>query len=231
MGARLQTATQAGRSLPRQYLAVGDDEKPHQGPKNPTAKRNPSTARVSGRALLTIDDIESAIAWRLAGIPDEEVGAIGAALWPLAKNFREDRPRVARVLADLRRPGDRRGGWSLACACLAREAERRGDLHRFAAAVAEVVTSLRQARRGKHFNRKQSPDADALDDLIADYRRECPGMSPSALFDCLARELPSGAVVEFDHDKDELVCQLDPEDEHLANIDRADFARRVRRGR
>lgn len=184
-----------------------------------------------GKYLLTKSDVIAAVAWRLDGIPDTEVATLTKILLPFAGNFREARPKVARLLADMRRPGDRRGAWSLACACLAREAERRGDIYLFAATVAEVVKSMQQAGRGKHSNRKVRPAADALDDLIMDYRHECPDLSPNALFDLVAQSTTSDVLVEFDQDQDELVCQLDPGDDKLTNVDRVEFGRRVHRAR
>ncbi len=125
--------------------------------------------------MLTADDLRAAIAWRIEGMPAAEIEAIAAVLRPLADDFREARPEVAAVLADLRRPGDRRGAWSLACAILARDAEMRGDIYQFAAAVAVIAGSLDQRDRS-------IGDRSPLTPLMRDLKKCRPGMKSEQAF-------------------------------------------------
>ena len=175
MGAPLAMASAVPRSRARICAGVGDNEKPASGPKRPPENRNRSTAGVPGRALLAADDLRAAIAWRIEGIPATEIEAIAAALRPLAADFRETRPEVAAVLADLRRPGDRRGAWSLACAVLARDAEMRGDMYQFAAAVAVLASSIDQRDRS-------SGDRSPLTPLMRDFKENHPGLTSEQAF-------------------------------------------------
>lgn len=171
MGAPLAIASAVPRSRVRTCAGVGGKEKPASGPKRP-----PVTVGVPGRALLTADDIATAIAWRLEGIPAAEIEDIAAALRPLATDFREARPEVAAVLADLRRPGDRRDAWGLACAVLADDAHRRGDLSGFWSAGHVVAEAARQGRR---MPKARSP----LTEPMRRFRQENPGCSPSEAFE------------------------------------------------
>jgi hypothetical protein len=175
MGAALAIAAAAPRSVVREGASIGGTRKPASGPKTPPANRNRSTAGISGRSLLTADDLRAAIAWRIDGIPAIEIEAIATALRPLAADFRETRPEVAAVLADLRRPGDRRGAWSLACAVLARDAEMRCDLYQFAAAVAVLASSLDQRDRS-------IGDRSPLTPLMRDLKKSRPGLKSDQAF-------------------------------------------------
>lgn len=194
-------------------------------PKIRPAQKDRATKRLSGRSLLTQSDIEAAVDWRLAGISATEIDAIARALDPFAADFREDRPEVAAVLADLRRPGDRRDPWSLACAVLAADAMLRGDAEIFFSAGFEVVGALRQSRRGQHHNRVGRP-LDALDTLIA--AESMPAARMFAEFASLA-EPDHDVLYGFDEDDSALICRLDPEDVRLTRIGWGEFNRRVER--
>lgn len=194
-------------------------------PKKPPARKGRATKRLSGRSLLTQGDIEAAVDWRLAGISATEIDAIARALDQFAADFREDRPEVAAALADLRRPGDRRDPWSLACAVLAADAMLRSDAEIFFAAGFEVVGALRQSRRGQHHNRAGRP-LDALDTLIA--AESMPSACMFAEFASLA-EPDHDVLYGFDEDDSALICRLDPEDARLTRIGWDEFNRRVDR--
>lgn len=171
----------------------------------------------------------AAISWRLEGIPAVELDEIANLVLPFSDGFSASRPEVASLLDDLRRPGDRRSAWSLACAVLARDAERGGDGDLFWAAGIEVVKSLQQGRRGSHHNRKTTPADDALDELIAQYLTFFPGAN--AMWEHFTSDAGIGdPIVEYDFRKNELVCELGYPDSHaLTNVGQDEFARRVRR--
>ncbi|MCX7161494.1 MAG: hypothetical protein NT083_00340 [Rhodocyclales bacterium] len=223
MGAPLAKATAVPRSGARTCNGGGNDGKPPKGSKKP----------ISPKCLLSESDITAAVAWRLDGISPGEIAVLAARLRPLAGDFREARPKVARLLADMHRPGDRRGAWSLGCAVLAHDARDRGDVVLSLLAGFEVVKALQQGRRGSHANRQAAPAFDALDALIAEHLGNHPRIDAEALFDhfatigCAMHEV----LVEFDQDQDALVCQLDPCDDKLRNVDRIEFGRRVHRAR
>jgi hypothetical protein len=127
------------------------------------------------RYLLKPADIREAIAWRLAGVSGAEISALACVLRPLAADFREDRAEVASVLNDLR-PTDCRRAWSLACAVLADDALRLGDLATFWAAGCEVVVAARNSRRAA------SRTGDQLSALIGEHLRHRPDVEGPALF-------------------------------------------------
>lgn len=186
-----------------------------------------STARDSGRCLVQRRDIDEAIRWRLRGLDEDDVAAIARRLRPLAADFTDRRREVAAVLAGLRRMGDRRAPWSLACAILAEEAALSGDVDGFWSAGLEVLNAQRQSRRGRHNHRNVRP-ADNLDRLIA---KHLPVVSAATMFDLFA-EWAGGMLVtlaDYDTSQEELICQLDPDYETLTNIGRAEFARRLQR--
>ena len=226
MGAALATINAVPRSGARECQSSGGAGKPAKA-----AKKAPTPAAGTG-TLLTADDIAAAVAWRTDGIGTDEIAALAATLRPYASDFRASRPDVAAILGDLRRPGDRRGPWSLACALLALDARRRGDVDSFWAAGLEVVKSMQQGRRGSHGNRITQP-VDALDALITAEIRETPGLTASAMFDrCAARAgVFQEVLIEYVKARDELVCQLAPGAESFTDIGRAEFERRVRRAR
>lgn len=226
MGAPLAMAAAVPRSGARTCNGGGADGKPPKG-------SNKLASPAPGKYLLTESDVIAAVAWRLDGIPDAEVATLAATLRPLASDFREARPKVARLLADMRRPGDRRGAWSLACAILARDARRRSEVELSLLAGFEVVKALQQGRRGNHANRRAGTAPDALDELVAEHLGSNPGVDTDVLFNhfasigCALHQV----LVEFDQDQDELVCQLTADAEQLTNVDRTEFARRVHRAR
>lgn len=171
MGAPLAKSIAVPRYGAREGAGIGGTPKPASGPKKAPANQ----IGVSGRSLLTADDLRAAIAWRIEGIPADEIEAIAAALRPLADDFREARSEVAAVLADLRRPGDRRDAWGLACAVLADDAARRGDLSGFWSAGLVVVEAARQGRR---MPQTRSP----LTEPMRQFRRANPDCSPDQAF-------------------------------------------------
>jgi hypothetical protein len=232
MGAPRELASWIERTDARQWGNEGKKARRASEAKNKAQKENRSTARHSGRRLNQPADIEDALEWRLAGLSIAELEALTDALRPFADDFREDRPEVAALLADLHLPGDRRSEWSLACAVLAWDGLRRNDALAFGIAIAEVMAAMKQGMRGSHTNRKTHV-ADALDDLIDEHLGNQPGMTANSLFDYFSTM--AGALhevlVEFDADNDELVCLLDPAKEALTNIARDDFERRCRRMR
>ncbi len=179
--------------------------------------------------LNSVPDLLEAIGWCLAGVPKADIADVASLLRPHLADFDVGNPSVAVVLADLRYPGNRKSAWSLACAILASDAHDTGDSATFWRAGFEVLQAFRQSRRGKHTNRK-TVAPDALDTLIRDCLDDFPRMSASSLFDQLSRDAGSWheVLVEFDADRDELVCQLDPASESLSNVGRKEFARRVR---
>lgn len=221
-----ESAKQKRRSGGGLWSALIEEPESHQRPKSSPTKQKRSTKRLSGRSLLTQGDIEAAVDWRLAGITADEVDAIAHALDPFAADFREDRPEVATVLSDLRRPGDRRDPWSLACAVLAADALLRGDAAIFFSAGFEVVGALRQSRRGQHHNRAGCCSLDALDTLIA--AESLPADRMFAEFASLA-EPCHDVLLGYDKDDGEIICRLDPEDERLTRIGWDEFNLRVER--
>lgn len=198
--------------------------------RKPLGEENRSTVRASAKHLLQEADVLAAVRWRLAGVPTEDVESLAEVLQPLARDFREDRPEVMVILSDLRYPGDRRGAWTLACAVLAQDAASRNDFRTFWAAGVEVVKAMQQGRRGTHGNRV-AVIVDALDDLISAHLANTPHITANVLFDRFTglAGMCHEVLADVDHDRDELVCQLDPENQQLSNITRADFARRVER--
>lgn len=217
----------------RSRQECGEGEKSPRIAKTPAFEQKPLTAPVSGRCLLTEADVRAAIDWRLSEVPAGDVDALTIVLRPLAGDFREDRAEVAAVVADLRYPGDRRSAWSLVCAVLALDAAGRHEPATFWAAGLEVVRSLQQGQRGRHFNRQAAPAPDALDHQIAEFLADHPDASANTVFDCFA-EVANGRhqiLIEFDEGKDELVCLLGIDADALTNVGRDEFYRRVRRGR
>lgn len=182
--------------------------------------------------LQTRDDVLAAAEWCLSGIPAEEVRVMGEVLRPLASRFSEDDPEVSAVLADMRYPRNRKSSWSLACAILVEDAWARDDVEAFWAAGIEVLKAWQQGKRGKHHNRNVRTQ-DALDVRIAAYRADFPVDTHTQAFYSMAdiANAPGAfdpLLIEYDYDKDELVCQLDPDDEALTNIGLDEFKRRFR---
>lgn len=189
--------------------------------------------RVFARSLLLADDVRAAIAWRLAGMPEAEVLALSDALRPLAGDFREDNPRVSALLADLHRPGDRRGPWTLACAVLSEDAMRRGDANLFWSAGIEVVQAMRQGRRGSHPKPRSSTVPDALDALLQDYlERGNPATVDAVLRHC--ESIASGlspVVADVDSDRRIVVCTLTPRSKKLTDVSEHELSKRLRRAK
>lgn len=233
MGAALQIAAAVPRSEALECLVSSVSEKPPRNRKKPLAEGSRSTARIPGRRVLSEPDIEDALRWRLGGIPEAMVWAAAERLLPFADDFREDLPEVAAMLAGLRRAGDRRSPWSLAVATLADAAARRGNVRDYWRFGIEAVLAHRQAKRGSHDNHARGPIDDVLDELISGYLKVDPEIAVDTLFtDFIA--MAGGfhrTVADFDEDRDELVCQLTPDDIRLSNVDRTEFARRVEKMR
>lgn len=223
MSARPALAFAALRSVALEYCEPSAGTKPGRD----LSKGSRSTARDSGRHLVQRRDIEEAIRWRLRGLDEDDIAVIAERLHPLAADFTDRRREVAAALGWLRRKGDRRAPWSLACAILAEAAALRGDVDGFWSAGLEVLNARRQSHRGQHTHRNVRP-ADSLDRLIA---KHLPVVGAATMFDLFA-EWAGGVLAtlaDYDVDRGELVCQLDPDDETLTNVGRAEFARRVQR--
>lgn len=172
MGVPLTMVAAAPRLRARACNGDGKSGKPSKGPKG---------SKPAGRCRLTTADVAAAIAWRLDGIDAVEIDTLTKVLRPLAADFRESRPEVAQVLADLRRPGDRRGGWSLANAILARDAERCGDVAEFILAGIAVIESMRRSLSNS--GKQRSP----LKPKMRMLKAERPDLSPVAAFDAFAQ--------------------------------------------
>lgn len=233
MSARPALAIAVPRSEARERYGTSGDKKPAKDPKKPAADHSRSTARAPGRRLTQRADVEAAIAWRLDGIDQSDVDSIARRLRPLVDNFTDSRPEVAAVLAGLRRPGDRRAPWSLACAILAEAAVLSGDVAGFWQAGVEVLQAYRQSHRGRHDHRRALPvrENDSLDRLIAKHLRIEPAISSDKLFSDFVA-MAGGVLVtlaDFDTGRGELICQLDPDDEELTNISRKEFEQRMQR--
>lgn len=141
-------------------------------PKKPSAQKGRATKRLSGRSLLTQGDIEAAVRWGLAGTSAGLIDDISRALEPFAGDLCEGRLEVAAVLRDLCST-EGRSAWLIACAALALDAERRGDVHAFASAVVELVDAMRQSERRSG---KLGPVAQAIQDAKARH----PGIGAEA---------------------------------------------------
>lgn len=187
----------------------------------PKENRNRSTKRPAVRCLNRPDDIEAAIDWRLAGLSIAELEAIADALRPFADDFREDRPEVAALLADLHQPGDRRSEWSLACAVLAWDSLRRWDILTFGITIAEVASAMRQSKRGQ---KRGSP----LTPIIEEFRRNQPGATSEQAFEhFIGIAEASGnsheVIADYSPVRDSLILHDGPE------ISRESFCRQYRR--
>lgn len=187
MGAPLAMAAAVPRSGARACNGGGTDRKPPKGPKG---------SKPAGRCRLTTADVAAAIAWRLDGISAVEIVTLTEALRPLAADFRESRPEVAQVLADLRRPGDRRDAWSLANAILARDARKLGDVEGFLLSGFAVIEAMRQGRRS---DRSRSP----LTTPMREFKRAHPDSSPDEAFGAFCTG-ECGAVADYRPDDDAL---------------------------
>lgn len=179
------------------------------------------------------EDIHEAALWRLAEFPAELIEASTARVAqlvdadvPLESNHLE----VAAAMAELKRPGDRRSGWSALMAVTALYADSQGYARLFLVAGFEVVKASQQGKRGSHHNRRMCA-RDSMDDHIKEFLAGDPAASTSEIFQHFADIACSSdpVFVEYDQGKDELVCQLDPDDEKLTNVSREEFAGRVRR--
>ena len=172
MGAALAMAP----AVPQSGARACDDG----GGKGGKPSKGQKGSKPAGRCRLTTADVAAAIAWRLDGIDAVEIDTLTEALRPLAADFRESRPEVVQVLADLRRPGDRRGAWSLANAILARDAERCGDVAEFILAGIAVIESMRRSLSNS--GKQRSP----LKPKMRMLKAVRPDLSPVAAFDAFA---------------------------------------------
>lgn len=231
MGGRLAPAAAIQRSAMAECQGGGLSQEAPPSEAQPLRGEFSSTEKRSGRRLRQEADIRSAINWRLRGVPTGDMEVLAEALRPLAEDFREDRAELEAIIGDLRYPGDRRAGWSLACAILAYDADRRGDMLLFFKAGFEVAKAMDQSRRGHHHNRQRISPPDALDALIAEHLKNHPSISVGALFKHFSEMAGSvhEVLADFDPEAHELVCQLDLDDERLTNVGDAEFTRRVRR--
>lgn len=218
MGAPLEMASQVRRIKPRQGMGRDSEGKPHQQAKKPEEKRNCSTVPLGGRCLIQPSDIEDALDWRLSGLAIGELEAIAEALRPMADDFREDRPEVATLLADLHRPGDRRSGWSLACAVLAWDGLRRHDMIAFGAALAEVLSAFRSSQGAKG-------DRHPLTPVMRELKRNQPAMTADrafAHFKGLAAD-DHEILADYSDERDALILH------DAAELSREAFCRQYRR--
>lgn len=109
-------------------------------------------------------------------------------------------------------------------------ADSQGYARLFLVAGFEVVKASQQGKRGSHNNRRTCV-RDSMDDSIKEILTGDPAASAGEIFQHFADIACSSdpVFVEYDDGKDELVCQLDPDDEKLTNVGREEFTRRVRR--
>lgn len=178
-------------------------------------------------------DIHEACLWRLAEFPPDVRDASTARVAQLVQSgipLASDQPEIAAAMSGLKRPGDRRNEWTALMAIAALYADSQGHARLFLLAGFEVLKSRGQARRGSHTNRRRHV-ADALDAAISEYLADLPAATGAEIFDSFADIAWSShpVIVEHDHDKGELVCQLDPNDEKLTNVGRDEFSKRVRK--
>ena len=183
--------------------------------------------------IVSDNDIFEACLWRLAGCQAEVIEASTARVAKFIKSgvpLESDQPEVAAAMAALKRPGDRRSGWSALMAVTALYADSQGYARLFLVAGFEAVKASQQGKRGSHNNRRMCA-RDSMDDHIKEFLASDPAASTSEIFQHFADIACSSdpVFIEYDHGKDELVCQLDPDDEKLTNVSREEFARRVRR--
>ncbi|MCX7172210.1 MAG: hypothetical protein NTY41_18545, partial [Proteobacteria bacterium] len=160
-------------------------------------------------------DITAAIAWRLENIPADDVEALALVLRPLAADFREDEPRVATILQDLHYPNDRRGSWSLACAVLADDAGRRGDLSLFLLAGIEAVRAMQQGRNGKK-------DRHPLTSIMRKFKTKYPDLTSEQAFDHFSG-LEDDVIADYASWNDSLILHDAPD------LSRESFCRQYRR--
>lgn len=180
--------------------------------------------------LTKAEDILEAAEWCLAGVPPSDVAFTASLLRQYANDFTEDRPEVADILKYLRYQNNRKSSWTLACAILARDAWDINDAATFWSSGIEVLKAMQQGIRGGHHNRKiYTPDA--LDTCIAEYLTDFPIAKSNHIFESFSEMANSfhDVIVELDQDRDELVCQLNPDNEKLTNVGRDEFSRRVKR--
>lgn len=178
-------------------------------------------------------DIHEACLWRLADFPSDVLDASTLLVGQMIEGgipLESERPEVAAAMVALKRPRDRRDAWTALMAISALYADSQGNARLFLLAGFEVLKSSAQAKRGSHTNRKKRV-SDALDTAIAEYLADLPAATDSEIFDSFADIACSfhQVIVEYDQDKGELVCQLDPNDEKLTNVGRDEFSRRVRK--
>lgn len=233
MNARLPQSRNCAAALSwgGQWGCGGIETGSRQRPENAPAKGVASTKRISGRHLITLDEIVAAVDKRLADWPPQMIDAWTEALRVVADDFRDDRPEVETILADIQADNPGRHPWPTACALLARDACRRGDVVLAMSAGVEVLAAEVQARRASN-----PRGGDALDDLLLGYVRG--GFFPKETWDDLVRrvkewevdenELVEGVIAEHDQEKNELVY-VPKSGTECKNIGFPAFRRRMQR--
>lgn len=189
----------------------------------------PPARNRSPRALLSPDDIRQALRWRLESVGSIAVDLIADALRPHADTLRDDHPEVAAVLADIADTShDKREAWSLACAVVAHDADRRRAVNVFWAAGSEVVKAMNQSARGK---RRRTVVRDELDALIVQVLHEHPTMRPSQVFNELRSLACAGdpLCVEWVHQFDAIRVELESGCIHLSLSDLRTRLRRLKK--
>lgn len=178
------------------------------------------------RRLIGDSEIQDAALWRLA---DWTPGDIEASSAPLVRLVRQcplldsAHPATQALLADLHRPGDRRGAWTALCALAVFWAEAHDDQALYHRAGFEVLASYRQAMRGH-----QAPTADALDELMTSYLRLHPETTAGQLFEHCKRLAAVYMVVEG-ADNASLTYRVAPTSSRLKTLRWGAFKVRVSR--
>lgn len=134
---------------------------------------------MTGR-LPTEANILEAVAWRLAGFSPEWVREVAGLVFEgsVSADSVIDESALHDLSGGLLLKGDRRGGWSLACALLAIEGRRRQEWSIFWPAGMVVLQAWQQACRGRH---ERAPDV--LGELIAEFRKNQPDATARETFE------------------------------------------------
>jgi len=216
-------------ALARSWAGVGSpaEREQRRTPKNGAAGNIDSGRSSSGRSVLTADDITAAVAARLEGVPAADVLILAKQFRPLAGDFREDRPEVQELLNQM--TGGAKRAWSLACAVIADDARRRGNIAKSVLFGFAVVDALRQTERAKLHTE------DALSQWIRDKTAARPELihRPSELWAIAVAEAIESQDGIFDGYKS-LADAIDYETRpggRWKEIDKGSFCRRLSRVR
>ena len=129
-------------------------------------------------------------------------------------------------MAELKRPGDRRGEWTALMAVVALYADSQGFARLFLISGFEVVTAWRNAKARAASTPKDS-GINALQAIMIQYHASQPAANADGLFDMLT-ELPRQypAVKDYDQDADSLTYA---DRGREREITRASFERQFRK--